>query len=291
MTLEFVKVVTLDAALDALSDPGAVALCGGTDLMVKLRSKAVSCEKLVDISDVPDLHELRVTSDSVVIGAAVPESGILAAGDVCTRLPLLERALRQLGSSQIRNRGTLGGNLVNASPAADGVLALLAYDASVQLVSVQGERSVPVERFLEGPGRTTLRRGELVRSIHVDRSAAQETSHVFFHKVGRRKAMTIAVASIGGWAVVEGGIILALGIAAGSVAPTPLRLRSVEEQLVGRAIGPATADAAREMVSGAVSPIDDVRGSGGYRRRVVGDLAARFITELGSGESDGQVIS
>ncbi len=282
--LEFVKPATLDAALGALSDPGACVLCGGTDLMVKLRSGAVSCEMLVDVSDLAELHELCLTSDGVVIGAATSEAEILGSEAICARLPLLERALRSLGSSQIRNRGTLGGNLVNASPAADGVLALLAYGASVQLISADGVRSLLVEQFLEGPGRTGLCRGELVQSIRVGADTAPEATHVFFHKVGRRKAMTIAVASLGGWAVVEDGTIRAIGMAVGSVAPTPLRLRSVEQRLVGRPIGRDMTNDAQAMVADQVSPIDDVRGSGGYRRQVVAELAARFLEELGDGD-------
>ena len=281
MTLEFVKAVTLDTAVDALSEPGAVALCGGTDLMVKLRGGALICKTLVDISDVADLREIRMTSDRLILGAAVPESEILASEEICSRLPLLALALKALGSSQIRNRGTLGGNLANASPAADGVLALLTYDARVRMVSPQGDRSLPVERLLEGPGRTALQQGEVIRSIEIDLDRIPETSRSFFHKVGRRKAMTIAVASLGGWAVVEEGRIHGIALAVGSVAPTPLRLRSVEERLVGRSVGKATADAARAMVCEQVSPIDDVRGTGEYRRRVVGDLAAQFIMELG----------
>nr|MBN1859635.1 FAD binding domain-containing protein [Candidatus Bipolaricaulota bacterium] len=116
MTLKFVKAATLESAFHALSDPGAAVLCGGTDLMVKLRSGAASCATLVDVSDLAELRELGVAPDRVVIGAGVPESEILDSEAVCARLPLLERALRSLGSSQIRNRGTLGGNLVNASP-------------------------------------------------------------------------------------------------------------------------------------------------------------------------------
>lgn len=283
MTLEFLKAGTLEAALRALSGPGAAILSGGTDLMVKLRTGAAACEKLVDISDVAELRQLNMAADRIVIGAAVPESEILASEAVCERLPLLERALRSLGSSQIRNRGTLGGNLVNASPAADGALALLAYDASVKLVSEQGERSLPVEQFLEGPGTTALRVGELVQSIEIDLGKLPVASHVFFHKVGRRKAMTIAVASLGGWAVVERTTVRAIGMAVGSVAPTPLRLRSIEQELVGCRLEATTADVVRRNVSGMVAPIDDVRGTGEYRRQVVGELAAQFITELGDG--------
>jgi len=280
VTLEFVKAVTLDAAVGALSEPGAVALCGGTDLMVKLRSGALTCKTLVDISEVADLREIRMTSDRLVLGAAVAESEILASEEICARLPLLALALKSLGSSQIRNRGTLGGNLANASPAADGVLALLAYDASVRTVSAHGDRSLPVERLLEGPGRTVLEQGEVIRSIEIDLTRIPETSRAFFHKVGRRKAMTIAVASLGGWAVVEGMTLRGIALAVGSVAPTPLRLRSVEDRLIGRSVGKATADAARAMVCEQVSPIDDVRGTGEYRRRVVGELAAQFIMEF-----------
>ena len=146
--------------LAALAEPGSAILAGGTDLLVKMRGGLIRPEVLVDVARVPSLRGIRPGGSAIEIGAAVPESEVLASPDVRERLPLLAEAVRCLGSVQIRNRGTLGGNLANASPAADSAVPLLLYDAELDLVGPSGERSVPLERFLLGPGATALAPGD-----------------------------------------------------------------------------------------------------------------------------------
>ncbi|MGD0015106.1 MAG: FAD binding domain-containing protein [Bryobacteraceae bacterium] len=203
----------------------------------------------------------------------------LPGGDraVRERLPILALVLGKLGSAQIRNRGTLGGNLVNASPAADSVIALLLLDAEVVLASRQGERSLPVEGFLLGPGKTALARGEFVRSVRIP--IPEGALAPYFHKIGRRKALTISIASLGALLRVEKGRVKEARLAVGSVAPTPLRLRRVEDLVRGRRLTPQLIAEARALAAQSVSPIDDVRASGAYRRDVTADLVARLLED------------
>ena len=250
-------------------------LFGGTDLLVKMRSGLATPERLLDISDVSTLRGIRIEKDKLVLGAATPETEVLEHPDVQDRLPLLATVLKTLGSLQIRNRASIGGNLVNASPAADSAIALLLYDASVELVGIEGERTLPVSGFFLGPGRTALAPGEYIRAIHLPIPAQPMTP--FYHKVGKRRALTISIASIGALLRLDGDMIHEARFAAGSVAPTPLRLSKLEDLLEGRQLTDALIDEARALAAESVSPIDDVRATAAYRRTVVGDLVARAL--------------
>lgn len=276
MSLQYLRVSSIKQLLQNIDEPEAQILCGGTDLLVKMRSKLIQPRFLLDISEVEELRGIREGNGEIEIGAAVTESEIIAS-KVAERLPLLVTALLQLGSVQIRNRGTLGGNLVNASPAADSAIPLLLYDAEVMLRSAGNERRVSVEDFLRGPGKTALAPGEFLRSIAIP--IPSEKFSQFLHKVGRRKALTIAIASLGALLRMEDGTVKAIRLAAGSVAPTPIRLHRVEEFLIGSKLTDSVIASARELASSAVSPIDDIRASADYRRQVIGDLLARLLRD------------
>jgi len=275
--VDYVRVGCLAELGDALDRDGAFLIAGGTDLMVKMRAGSVHPRLLVDISRVDALREISTQPSGLTIGSAALVAEILAAPAVSTHYPLLATVLRSLGSAQIRNRATLGGNLANASPAADSPLALLAYDAHVTLARAGTERDLPLHEFFLGPGRTALARGEYIRSV--DLPTPRTDWEVFFHKVGRRRALTIAIASVAGLIALRGRTVVDIRLAAGSVAPTPIRLRAVEnlvrgQKLDGERIAAAHAAAFRE-----VSPIDDVRATALYRRTVASDLVARFLRE------------
>jgi CO/xanthine dehydrogenase FAD-binding subunit len=275
--VDYVRVGSLAELSDALDRDGATLIAGGTDLMVKIRAGSARPRLLVDISRVDALREISTQPSGLTIGSAALVAEILASPTVSTHYPLLATVLRSLGSAQIRNRATLGGNLANASPAADSTLALLAYDARVTLARAGTERSLPLHEFLLGPGRTALHRGEYIRSV--DLPTPRTDWDVFFHKVGRRRALTIAIASVAGLVALRGRTVVDVRLAAGSVAPTPLRLRAVEnlvrgQELDGQRIAAAHAAAFRE-----VSPIDDVRATAIYRRTVTADLVARCLRE------------
>jgi CO/xanthine dehydrogenase FAD-binding subunit len=261
--------------LDGLSQPGAAILCGGTDVIVKMRAGIMRPEILFDIARLESLRGIRVEGSNLEIGAATLESDVLHSSLVGEHVPLLGSVLRQLGSVQIRNRGTLGGNIVNASPAADGAIPLLLYDTEILLVGANGERWVRLEDFFIGPGRTTLESGEFVRTLRLPIPA--DGFNMFFHKVGKRNALTIAIASLGTLLRLKGDVIDDLRVAVGSVAPTPKRLREIENRLIGRTLDDSTISEARELVVQAISPISDVRASAGYRKNVIGDLLVRAL--------------
>jgi len=273
--VRYVRVETVPEILDSLREDGACLLAGGTDLIVKMRSSLAAPTLLIDISNVASLQGVVEADGVIEIGATTPEEDLLASPILRDRLPLLTTVLRVLGSVQIRTRGTLGGNLVNASPAADSAVPLLLYDAEVVLVGRERERVLPVERFLLGPGKTDLEPGEFVRAVRVP--IPQEPFTPFFHKVGKRRALTIAIASIGGLIRLERKRVLEARFAAGSVAPVPLRLRQVEEALRGTVLDEETLRAASQLAKDSVSPISDVRASADYRRSVVGSLVARAL--------------
>jgi len=273
--VRYQRVANEQELLEGLSQPGSVILCGGTDVIVKMRSGMIQPELLLDISQLESLNGVRVEGSSLVIGAATLESDIIRSPLVTEHTPLLGSVLKQLGSVQIRNRGTLGGNIVNASPAADSAIPLLLYDTEIQIVGREGERWVRLEDFFTGPGRTTLASGEFVRTLRLP--IPGDGLSPFFHKVGKRNALTIAIASLGMLLCLEGGVIRDLRIAVGSVAPIPKRLREVESQLTGRTLDASVIAEARELVVHAISPISDVRASADYRKNVIGDLLVRAL--------------
>jgi CO/xanthine dehydrogenase FAD-binding subunit len=276
--VHYVRVKTESELADALARPGASPLSGGTDLLVKIRSGLVSPTALVDLSRIESLQGIAERDGEVLIGAATSEAEILESPIVAERAPLLSQVLRSLGSVQIRHRGTLGGNLANASPAADGAIPLLLYDARLRIAGKDGERTVDLDRFFVGPGRTVLAQGEYIRSILIPAlgPASHDDWSVFFHKVGKRRALTISIASLGSLLRVEAETI-DVRIAVGSVAPTPIRLRIVERRLRGAHLAGALIAEACTEASKEVSPIDDVRATAAYRRRVVAGLLARSL--------------
>ena len=277
MSRQYLKVNSTEELLAHLGQPGAMILCGGTDLLVKMRSGFVSPTLLLDISELASLREIRKTDGRIEIGAVVTESELLASDVIKEYLPLLSIVLSKLGAVQIRNRGTLGGNVVNASPAADSAIPLLLYEAEVILERSQGERRLPLETFFLGPGKTALAKGEFLRALSIPVPNVQFTP--FFHKVGRRRALTIAIASLGALLRVQDKEIEEIRLAAGSVAPTPLRLRQVETRLNGERLTESLIAEARDLAAHSVFPIDDIRASADYRRAVIGDLLARFLEE------------
>lgn len=275
MTRGYVKVNTMSELLALEMEPGAQILCGGTDLVVKMRAGVIDPRTLIDISETEGLRGIERRSDCVEIGSATTIDEIAASSMIRRTLPLLAMVLDKLGSPQIRSRATLGGNLVNASPAADSAIPLLLYDAQLLLVRSSGERSVAVEDFFVSPGKTALAHGEYVRAISIPTASGDLSP--FFHKIGRRKALIIAIASLGSLFKVRGDVIDEIRLAAGSVAPRPLRLRELEELLTGKRIDEQLIEQAKSAAMQAVSPIDDIRASADYRREVIGELVARML--------------
>jgi len=262
-----------------LTGEGGKPLAGGTDLFVRLRKGAERPPFLVYVGELPELRGIRTTEGGVEIGAAATHAEILSA-PATAQLSILRLALATIGSPALRHMGTLGGNVANASPAGDGLIPLYLLGARVNVVGPARERSLPVEEFVLGPGRTALQPGELIRSLAIP--LPQDGAHPYFRKVGRRQALLIAVASLGALVWVEDGAVREARLALGSVAPTVLLPREVERALVGRPLTVEALAGLRDALSSAVRPISDLRASADYRRRVSGNLLID-LSSLASG--------
>lgn len=276
--MRYQRIVNEQQLLHELASPDAAILCGGTDVIVKMRAGILRPQVLLDVSHLDSLKGIRVAGSDLLIGAAALESDIMDSPLVQQHAPLLVSVLAQLGSVQIRNRGTLGGNIVNASPAADSAIPLLLYDTQINIVGPDAERWTRLENFFVAPGKTRLETGEFIRQLRLPITKQEFVS--FFHKVGKRNALTIAIASLGVLLRVDEGVIRECRLAVGSVAPTPRRLRELESQLSGRRLEPSTINDARARIVEAIAPISDVRATADYRKNVIGELMARALSEL-----------
>jgi CO/xanthine dehydrogenase FAD-binding subunit len=249
----------------------AVPIAGGTDLMVELNFDRKRPATMMDVTRVPELTEWAPENGHLRIGAGVTYTRLIA--ELGDRLPGLAIASRTVGSPQIRNRGTVGGNLATASPAGDALPPLFASDAVVEVASTRGTRRVPVAEFVIGPKRSALEPDELIGAYVLPPAAGPQQ----FSKIGTRNAMVIAVCSLAVALWPEERRVTAC---IGSAGPTPIRATEAEAlELDWNA--PLDADAARrfgELVEAAAQPIDDVRGTARYRHHALGVLARRALT-------------
>jgi len=256
-----------------LLDTGAAAMAGGTDLLVRRRG-GEPCDVAL-LSGIASLGEIVGENGWLRIGAAATHAAMARHPLIRDGLPGLAGALGTLGSPLVRNMGTIGGNIVTASPAADTLPPLYALDARVELVSAGGMRQLALADFLVGPGRTVLMPGEIVAAVLVPPPLAGARHH--FEKVGRRNALAVAVASLAAViATAADGRVAEARIAVGSVAPTVVRCTAAEAALVGRRLTRQTLSEAAACIRQAVSPIDDVRATAAYRRQVAGNLLLRL---------------
>jgi CO/xanthine dehydrogenase FAD-binding subunit len=255
--------------------PEAVPIFGGTDVMVDLNFDRERPDAVLDLTRVPELGEWDEDAGRLLVGAGVTYTRIIR--ELGEALPGLAMASRTVGSPQIRNRGTVGGNLGTASPAGDALPPLYASDAEVELASTDGARRLPVAEFITGPKRNAMRPDELIAAFHIPRAEGPQQ----YAKIGTRNAMVIAVCAFG----------LALhperkkvGTCLGSAAPTPVRAGEAEEFVEGvlewdsrGEIGDSALARFGELVGEAARPISDVRGSAAYRAHAVGVLARRTL--------------
>jgi CO/xanthine dehydrogenase FAD-binding subunit len=274
--LPVVRPKDLSEALRYLRE-GGKPLAGGTDLLVAVRKGTESPNLLVYVGELPELRVLREEREGLEVGAALTHAELLA-HPATERFPILRSVLRTIGSPAIRAMGTLGGNIVTASPAGDSLVALYLLEARVRLVSEEGERELPIWEFIVGPRKTALRQGELVRSVFLPWLSGEPQS--FFRKVGRRRALIIAIASLGALVWVRDGRVERARLALGSVAPTVIRPKEVEEALVGRPVSPEAWEDLVPRLSAATHPISDLRASADYRRKVAGRLLLALAEEL-----------
>ena len=271
---------TLAAAAEALRNADALVVAGGTDVMPQVHSGKLRWQAaLVNINGIDELRGLDERDGVLRIGALTTISALLRSTLVRERLGLLWQACNAFASDQIRNAATLGGNLCNASPAGDSLVPLLALDARVVLVAKPGnellQRTLPLDAFFTGPGRTLRTPRELLAWVEVPLPPAGYRSE--FLKFGARPALDISTISLGVGAQMVEGRWRGVRIAIGAVAPTPIRARATEAALEGQPVGAAAIEAALAAVAADIHPISDVRASEWYRRELVHNLLRRVL--------------
>jgi carbon-monoxide dehydrogenase medium subunit len=259
--------------------PGARFIAGGTDLMVRVRERALRPPALISLARIAGLRRLSV-GDPTRLGAMVRVADIARSPELRHAYPSLVQAALRLGSVQVRNRATVAGNLCNASPCADLAPPLLVHEARVHVTSDEGERVVPLLDFFVAPGETRVSPTELVTEVVVD--APPPGARTVFYKHGRVR-MDISIASVCVLVVIEDGRCSKARIAAGSVAPRPVRLPDTEAALLGRSLDDEVIGEARRTAAAEVAPIDDTRSTSAYRRHLVGVLVERAVRSLRDG--------
>jgi CO/xanthine dehydrogenase FAD-binding subunit len=251
---------------------------GGTDLMVLLEAGKLDHKKYLSLAKIDDLRGIHASADSVTIGALTTYTEIQKDPVLQAEFPLLCTAARETGSIATQNRGTLGGNIVNASPAADSPPALLVYDAEIELVSERRVRWAPYHAFHTGYKQMVMTSDELLRAIRLPRRS--KPWRQYYRKVGTRKAQAISKVCFAGAALTEDDVIRDVRIALGSVAPIVLRAMKTEDALRGAALSAATTAAAQDTLTREIAPIDDIRSTARYRLRVARNLLEEFLNQL-----------
>ncbi len=275
---------TVEETCSLLSKYGGDAkiLAGGTDLLVLMKHKKLMPRYLINIKGIPDLDRIRYDEqDGLRIGALATIQSIKDSALVSKKCRVLSQAAGTLGTTQIRNLGTLGGNLGNASPAAEFAPALLTLGASVRCVGQGGERLVPLEEFFVSPGKSTLRQDELLTEVHVPNLPLHAEAIYLKHSL---RKMDVAIAGAAVFVLFDGDVCLDVRIALSSVAPTPFRARKAEEtirgeRLTGNSMENGLLEEVARVASGESAPIDDIREYAVYRKRIVGMLVSQGLKQ------------
>lgn len=275
-TFNYLRPAHLDELCQALQQPHAKIVAGGTDVLPQMHTGRLQPALLVDISRVRELEGIRIHNTQVEIGALTTFAAIQAHPTLRAAAPALTQAAQWVGAPMTRQRATLGGNLANASPAADAVPPLMIYNAEVTLTSAKGSRSLPLAQFLLGPGQTALQRGEFIQSVRFELPAEDLGSA--FLKIGPRRGMTIAIVSAAAAVRLSPeGRLEQVRVAVGASAPTVIRCPQTENLLHGQLPSAELWQSAAQQIAVEISPIDDVRASRAYRRRAAGVLAVRAL--------------
>jgi CO/xanthine dehydrogenase FAD-binding subunit len=287
---QYAAPASFDEALEIKGELGADArvIAGGTDLILRMRDRVHSPKLLVDLRRL-SLDHISINADGLRLGTSVTMEQILTDAGIAELYPALAESCRPFAGPPIRNRATVGGNIVNASPAADLAPALMAYEASVVLASTGGERVLPLQDFFTGPGHTVMTAEEILTEVRIpwmpDATAAR------FIKLGQRRSMAISIVNLAARLTLAGDRkIAAARIALGAVAPTPVRALAAETVLIGKELSADLLGQAARQASQEISPISDVRASSDYRRRMTGVLVRRALTavwdDLGGNDSN-----
>jgi len=282
---ELVAPGSLSAVLLLLAaEPGAwTPMAGGTELMVALGAGRLAQHKLVSLWGIEELRHISATTDWLTIGAGATFTDIRENEIISSEFPLMARAASWTGAIANQNRGTLGGNIVNASPAADTPPVLLVYEAEIELVSKQGTRRMPYSEFHLGYKRTVMQPQELVLAVHLPRGRRLPLEYL--RKVGTRNALAISKVALAGVGAMQSGKVKAVRIAAASLRETPARLLATEAALLGQTLTSERIQAARKALLQEVKPIDDIRSTANYRALVAANLLVEFLEQMAASES------
>jgi carbon-monoxide dehydrogenase medium subunit len=277
---DYIRPDSMDDAMAALREnDNPCLLAGGTDLLIGMKTNAVRPRCIVDLKGIPAIDSIEYNS-GFKIGALATTRDIEVSPLIREKLPALSEAAATLGSIQIRNRATVGGNLCHGSPAADMAAILLAMDGKAKIVSDNGEKTIGLEQFFTGPNRTAVGRHDILAQIVIPEKMEQFKGVYIKH--GPRKAMDIGIVNI---AIVldadfKRGVCNQILIALGAVAPTPIRAKKAEALLNGNELKPDLIDQAAAAAAGETNPITDFRASAGYRKDLVKNLVARGIHQI-----------
>lgn len=281
---DYVHAETLENALEHLKagEWDTIPVSGGTDVLVQMRYKTIAPKKLVDIRDLKELKEIKEYEDHVYIGASVTFSQIINDRLLQSIFPVLVSASKEVGSVQIRNAGTLAGNVQTASPAGDGLLALYALDAKVELISKAGTRQCSLKDFVVGPKKTDRKSDEIIKGFIIPK---KEWNFQQFFKKGKRNALAISI--------VNGVVLLNIEedksirdarITLGAVAPTPIRLARAEEALIGSRCTEDVIQQVKDIIKKDINPISDIRAGKEYRKYIATVMCVNIIASARGGQ-------
>jgi CO/xanthine dehydrogenase FAD-binding subunit len=273
---------TLREALELIRElEEAKPIAGGTDLLLLLRDGACKAKHLVDLSLIEELRHIREEGDQIHVGATTTHNQLRRSPLIAEKASVLREACSGIGSVQIRNLGTIGGNLCNASPAADTAPPLLVLDSKVEIASHEGSRSIPLVELFAGPKLNSLQPHELLTEIRFP--VSPKGAGMSFQRLGRRKGCTLSVVNAAAYLELDGDTCRQARLALGAVAPTPLRMKDAEEMLKGRRLSQRLIEEAASACHKLVSPVDDVRASAEYRREMSCVLIRRALNEAWHG--------
>ncbi len=255
---------------DMKQDDQYALIAGGTDLMVKMKRKLCQPKNVIDLKNLQELKGIEALDGQIRIGAMATHTELENSSLIQDKADIVSEAARYVGSTQIRNIATVGGNIGNASPAADTVPPLLVLNGQAILCSEEGNEQVPLVDLFAGPGKLNLKKGQIIQSILID--CVKENEGTAFMKFGKRKALAISVINGAVWIKLDGNKIVQARIAFGSMAATPIRMKEVEGFLVGQEVSDAVFEKAAQLAMDQLKPIDDIRSSAEYRKNIAGTI-------------------
>ena len=272
----------IEEALEILSGYGKEIkiIAGGTDLLIQYYDRLYEVNGWLDLKNIKELKDIRINKNQMEIGAMVTHTQLEKSEDIKKYFPILSQAAADIGSPQIRNRGTIGGNIVNASPAGDLLAPLMAYDAQFMLLSIQGEKLISAKDFFLGPKKTILEPAQLLTRIILP--LPSERTYGCWIKIGKRKALIIATITLA--LVVEmdedNKTVKDVRTCLGSVAPTPIEIKEIRKKMIGKNYSQLDFNQLGQIVENKISPIDDIRGTREYRKDVAKNIMINALEEI-----------